>query len=210
MKLFGFSLLALLILSGIVFYYITVRNRIIPGSVGQAFIAVPLRAEDPAVGPVTAKTTLVYFSSFTCPACRTSALTLDQLRAIYGDKVRIVRKDLPLDTDNARTAALAARCAQLQGKFWQYHDELFARQTRLTDDASIWISIADDLHLDRALFSRCLNDRATLSLIEQDIADATTAGIPSIPYFELNGTIRVAEDISLSQWRQIIDSSFIL
>lgn len=209
MKFFGFSLLALLILSGVVFYYLSVRGRFIPGSVGQAFTAVPVRAEDPAQGSASAKTTLVYFSSFTCPACRTSALTLDQLRAIYGDKIRIIRKDLPLDTDTARTAALAGRCAQLQGKFWQYHDELFARQSSLADDTSIWISIADSLHLDRTLFSRCLNDRVPMSLIEQDIADAATAGIPSIPYFELNGTIRVAEDISLSQWRQLIDTSLL-
>jgi protein-disulfide isomerase len=203
MKLLGFSLLALLILSGIAFYYITVTNRVIPGAVGDAFTAVPLRPEDPSEGSATAKTTLVYFSSFTCPACRTSALTMDQLRALYGDRLRIIRKDLPLDTDTARTAALAARCAQLQGKFWQYHDALFSHQDSLSNDESIWITTADDLHLDRALFTRCLNDRATLSLIEQDIADAAAAGIPSIPYFELNGTVRIAEDIPLSQWRQM-------
>jgi protein-disulfide isomerase len=98
----------------------------------------------------------------------------------------------------------------LQGKFWQYHDALFSRQDSLSNDESIWITTADDLHLDRTLFSRCLNDRATLSLIEQDIADAAVAGIPSIPYFELNGTVRIAEDIPLSQWRQIIDSSLSL
>jgi protein-disulfide isomerase len=130
MKTLGLSLLGILILSGLVVYYFATRQIILPGSVGQPFVAVPIRSEDPTLGKASAATTIVYFSSFTCPACRTSALTLDQLRAIYGDTVRIVRKDLPLDTDNARTAALAARCAQLQGKFWQYHDELW-RQTRV-------------------------------------------------------------------------------
>ncbi len=210
MKIVGFSLLALLCLAFVASFFILKYGQLDPRARREAFTVIPIRAEDPSVGKSGAKVTVVYFSSFTCAACRSTALTMDQLRAVYGDTLRIIRKDLPLDTDTARTASLAARCAQQQGKFWQYHDELFSQQSKLIDDPTIWLSIADSLRLDKTLFSQCLNDRSTLSLIEQDIADATTAGIPSIPYFEINSKVRVAEDIPLSQWRQLIDTSLVL
>ncbi len=210
MKIIGFSLLAVLCVVLVVSFYLSRHIFLAPGATRQTFTPVVIRDEDPSLGKKDAQLSLVYFSSFTCPACRSSALTMDQLRAVYGDKIRIVRKDLPLDTDAGRTAALAARCAQQQGKFWQFHDELFSQQEKLATDNRIWLSVANDLNLDTALFTRCLNDRSTLSLIEQDINDATAADINSIPYFELNAKIRVAEDIPLSQWRQVIDSLLVL
>jgi len=210
MKIVGLSLLAIFCLLVIASFYILRTQILIPGADRQPFTPIAIRAEDPNQGKPQAAITIVYFSSFTCPACRTSALTMDQLRAVYGDRLRIVRKDLPLDTETARPAALAGRCAQQQGKFWQYHDELFNQQSKLAADPTIWLAIATTVGLDKTIFSQCFNDRSTMSLIEQDIADAAAVSIPSVPYFELNGQVRVAEDIPLSQWRQIIDTSLVL
>ena len=77
--------------------------------------------------------TLIEFSDFQCPFCQRVAPTLKQLRDTYGDKVRIVWKDFPLTQihPQAFKAGEAAHCAGDQGKFWEYHDRLFANQQEL-------------------------------------------------------------------------------
>src|SRR4029079_8656742 len=90
-------------------------------------------ADDPPIGPASAPVTLIEFSDFQCPFCQRVAPTLKQIRATYGDRVRIVWKDFPLTQihPQACDAAQAGNCAQEQGKFWEFHDQLFANQAAL-------------------------------------------------------------------------------
>ena len=83
----------------------------------------PFRAEvaatGPSKGPANAPVTIVEFSDFECPFCSRVVPTLDQVRAKYGDKVRIVFRQYPLPFhNNAQKAAEASLCANDQGKFW--------------------------------------------------------------------------------------------
>src|SRR5437867_1878218 len=77
-----------------------------------------------AAGP---EVTITEFSDFQCPYCQQAAVVVEQLRQSYGDNVKFVFKQMPLPMhEYAFKAAQAAVIAQQQGKFWEYHDRLFA------------------------------------------------------------------------------------
>ena len=93
-----------------------------------AFYRAPVSAEGaPSRGPATAPVTIVKFEDFHCPFCRRAHATLQELQARYGDKLRIVHRDFPLEGlhPGATRSHVAARCAAEQGKFWDYHDKLY-------------------------------------------------------------------------------------
>jgi len=90
-------------------------------------------ADDPSLGPASAPATIIEYGDFGCPSCRVwhKAGNLEQIRAQYGDQVRFVWRDFPVITPESPKAAEAAQCAYDQGKFWEYHDLLFARAPAL-------------------------------------------------------------------------------
>src|SRR5688500_52531 len=118
---------------------------------------VTLAATDPSIGSASAPVTLVEFSDFQCPFCQRVAPTLKQVQKTYGDKVRIVWKDFPLTQihPEAFKAGEAAHCAGEQGKFWEYHDRLFANQQALQPDSLK--KYAADAGLDAAKFNACVD-----------------------------------------------------
>src|SRR5882724_120400 len=87
-------------------------------------------------GSEKAPVTIVKYEDFQCPFCKQVQPTFDELLSRYNGKVRLVHKDLPLDSihPQARQAAEAARCAYEQGKFWEYHDKLYANSPKASAD----------------------------------------------------------------------------
>ena len=87
----------------------------------------------PIRGTEKALVTIVKFEDFQCPYCKTVQPTFLDVLKRYDGKLRLVHKDLPLDAihPQARPAAEAARCAGDQGKFWEYHDKLYAQSPKL-------------------------------------------------------------------------------
>ena len=105
---------------------------------------------------------------------------------MYGDKVRIVWKHLPLDMHkSAMSAHLAAVAAEKQGKFWEFHDKLFANQQQLNLDA--YKRHARELGLDVARFEKDLADLELKKRIDADKAEATSLGVTGTPGFFVNG-----------------------
>ncbi len=92
----------------------------------------------PYKGGKDAKVTVVEFSDFQCPYCARVTAIVKQIEEKYGDKVKVVFKQFPLESihPNARPAAEAAMAAHEQGKFWQMHDKLFANQQALSPATS--------------------------------------------------------------------------
>ncbi len=81
----------------------------------------------PARGPITAPIEMIEFSDFQCPFCLRASPVVTQVLNAYGDRIRFIYRHYPLPNHpNARPAAEASLCANEQGKFWPYHDKLFA------------------------------------------------------------------------------------
>ena len=140
----------------------------------------------PTKGSETAPVAIVEFSDFQCPFCARAGSTLKQIEDTYKGRVRIVWKHLPLSSHkNAVGAALAAEAAANQGKFWEYHDKLFANQARLRpDDLKQY---AKDLRLDMSRFETDLLNADAKKKIDADVAEAGTLGITGTPGFFING-----------------------
>jgi protein-disulfide isomerase len=100
--------------------------------------------------------------------------------------VRIVWKNFPLDMhQNAMSAHLAAAAAGKQGKFWEFHDKLFANQQQLNLDT--YKRYAKELGLDVARFEKDLTDPDTKKKVDADKAEAQSLGLTGTPGFFVNG-----------------------
>ena len=140
----------------------------------------------PSLGAKDAPITMVEFGDFQCPFCRASENSVKEVRAKYGNKLRIVYMDFPLGIhEHAMDAANAARCAGEQDKFWQYHDAIFADQSKLAP-ADLKASAAK-LGLDKKKFGACLDKAKYQPQIQQDMAEATKLGVTGTPTFFING-----------------------
>ena len=148
---------------------------------------IALASTDPSLGDPSAPVTIVEFSDFQCPFCRQVAPTLKQVRDKYGDKVRIVWKDFPLTQihPEAFKAAEAAHCAGDQGRFWEYHDRLFANQEALEPDSLK--SYASNLGLDVAAFTTCLDSSKHGPRVGEGVSQGTRLGVNSTPTVYVNG-----------------------
>jgi protein-disulfide isomerase len=146
-------------------------------------------AYDPArvKGNPNAPVTIVEFGDFQCPFCQKAESTVNALLAKYSGRVKLAFLDLPLSEIHARAAkaAEAARCAGEQGRFWEYHDSLFADPSKL-DDASL-IARAHDLKLDSAAFQSCLESAKFAAKVEADRQAGLKLGVAGTPGFFVNG-----------------------
>jgi protein-disulfide isomerase len=159
--------------------------------VGFTMLLKPPRADVatdgfPTLGPEDAPVTIVEFTDFQCPFCRRAEPTIKELRAKYGDKVRLVHRDFPLSFHRqALKAAVAAHCAGDQGRFWQYHDALFAEQSKLSDNE--FKNIAKKLNLDMPKFQNCLDKDEHVDQIKRDLEAGEALGVDGTPAFFING-----------------------
>jgi len=161
----------------------------------QAQVAVLLEpprvqvAYDPARvrGNPKAPVMIVEFADFQCPYCKAAESTLDNVFAKYKGQVAISYRDFPLSSihPHAQEAAEAARCAEEQGKFWQYHDLLFADQDKLDHDGLI--QQANSLKLEMPQFQSCLAAHKYKAQIDADELAGRNAGVNGTPGFFVNG-----------------------
>ena len=138
-------------------------------------------------GDPKAPVTIVEFSDFQCPYCKRVQPTLKDLLTKYNGRVKLSFRDFPVRSlhPQAEAAAEAARCAEEQGKFWEYHDALFADQSKL--DAAGLTSTARSLGLDEKSFQSCLASGKFKAQIETDLQDGSKAGVAGTPGFFVNG-----------------------
>jgi len=98
----------------------------------------------------------------------------------------------------------AARCAGDQGRYWAYHDVLFARQPRFERDDLVGYAV--DLNLDRDRFERCMDSRRFRAAVEADFAEGRELGVRSTPTFLINGKPIVGAQ-PIERFRAAIDDA---
>jgi protein-disulfide isomerase len=176
-------------------------------------------SDDPVKGDPNAPVTIVEFSDFQCPFCaRFFDQTLPQIQQDYIDtgKVKLVFRDFPIESihANAKTASIAAECADDQKMFWEYHDKLFEGQTqwaRLSaeDASNTFKQYASELDLDTDDFNTCLDSAKYSSEISQDFQNGANYGVTGTPAFfignDKDGYITVIGAKPYSSFQQVID-----
>ncbi|HEV8377025.1 MAG TPA: thioredoxin domain-containing protein [Candidatus Polarisedimenticolia bacterium] len=159
--------------------------------------------DDPAKGPAGAPVTIVEFSDYQCPYCSRAESTIKQVLEKYQGKVRFVYRDYPLTFHPfAAKAAEASQCANEQGKFWEFHDALYADQAKLSiPDMQ---ATASKLGINGDKFKACVESGKYTAEVNKDMADATKAGVNSTPSFFING-IAVVGAQGVDTFSQLID-----
>jgi len=161
----------------------------------QAEVSILLRPPRVAVtydptrlrGSPQAALIIVEFGDFQCPFCRQVEPTLKNLLAKYEGRVNLAYRDFPLADihSQAELAAEASRCAGEQGKFWEYHDLLFANPQKFKRDGLL--EQARSLKLDEQQFDSCLSSRKYAAKVEGDRQQGVNAGVNGTPGFFING-----------------------
>jgi len=182
----------------------------------RVFVGRPVEAtwmiNGPSRGADDASVTIVMFSDYFCPSCGRAAEVIDELLAEDSD-VRLVHQDFPLDAlcnplmsqtvhPLACWASLFAQCAGAQGRYWEFHDQLFARQASLTDSGLKELVL--ELNLNPQRFESCINDQAVQAGLSQRIARAGQLQIQRTPTLFING-YRIEGNPGLEVLRRIVE-----
>lgn len=168
----------------------------------QGRIEIPIGTA-PVWGPENATVTIIEFSDYECPFCtKWHNEVWPQIQKAYPNQIRLVYKDFPLDIHaNASPAALAARCANDQNKYWQFHDRLLSGKPL---SAKYFETIATDLGLDLTKWKDCQTSKKYNKDIEADYTFGGQLGITGTPTFFINN-IRLVGAQPFSAFKQIID-----
>lgn len=174
----------------------------------KSFSAPAVQNWEKSKGPVNAPVQIVEYSDFQCPACMKVQPILASIMREYPDKVRIVFRHYPLPMHKwAGVAHQAAECANVQGKFWEFHDMVYQTQniwSAAQNAPEYLISFAKNAGVDLDKFGACLSDASVTKRIMEERATGTELKLSSTPTFFINGE-RVVGQIELeNQGRNVI------
>lgn len=181
-------------LSAVVLTFFVIRIQPIKPPVRKTTPSTTITVTEPSVtfvnptrGATAPTVTIIEYSDFECLYCREFATAVETALRTYPKEIRHVWKNLPDENAHplAVPSAIAAFCAAKEGKFWEYHDQLFARQGYLSKDQ--FPQIAQELGLDVERFQACFDAQETLPIIERDYEEAMALKITSTPTVYVNG-----------------------
>lgn len=214
---FLFSVAAL-ILSGYNTYKLTTISAqpSVPGAVANNFekpekIVKDLPKGYPVLGDPNAKLTIVEFADFQCPFCgKFFKEVYPTIKSKYIDtgKIKFVYMDYAFLGQESKDAAEAAKCAAEQGKFWEYHDEIYNNQkgeNQGTFNTTALRGFAQKLGLDLAKFNQCVADTKYDKSIEDEMVLGSKYGISGTPGF-LIGKKVIRGASGVATFEQVIDS----
>lgn len=152
-----------------------------PAAAGAPITVAPITANDHVFGDKNAKVTLVEYSDFQCPYCGTFYPTVKQIMENYKGKVKLVYRHFPLSFHpEAQPAAEASECASEQGKFWEFHDNLFENQAQLS--SSYYPQVAQKLGLNMSKFNDCVATHKYRQKVLDQSATGDAAGVQGTPH----------------------------
>lgn len=148
-----------------------------------------------SIGPANAPIQILMFEDYQCPSCEIfTTQTEPELVKDYVSKglARLTFKDFAFLGPESIDAAVAARCAGVQGLFWPYHDYLFANQGKENSghlSADLLTTIATKVGADTTAWSACFADPAQKDAVGQDVAEGQAAGVEATPTLIVNGQL---------------------
>jgi protein-disulfide isomerase len=152
----------------------------------------PSGPDNPHVrGGASAKVTLEEYGDYQCPPCGALYPELRTIEKEYGDQVRFVFRQFPLEMHkHAFEAAHAVEAAALQGHFWEMHDLLYQNQNNwavLEDVRPVFIQYATDLKLNVDRFTKDIDSQEVATLVTTDIERGKAMGVIGTPTLFING-----------------------
>jgi len=152
-------------------------------------------------GNPNAPVTLEEFGDFQCPSCGSYHPELKKMEAEFGDKMKVIFRELPLLPmhEHALMAAQAAEAAGLQGKFWEMHDMLYDNQAKWVEQKDlvpVFVDYAKQIGINPDQFMKDLSGETVTARIFQDGKRAHSFGLKGTPSFFVNG--KEAKD---EQWK---------
>ena len=187
----------------------------------QAMPPVKISADDdPIIGDPNAPITIIEFSDFQCPFCaRFHVQTLPSIYEEYIEqgKVKLVFRDFPIQNihPNALPAAVAAECANEQGKFKDMHDILFETQSQWNKietvaALSLFSQYASDMQMDQEKFESCIASGKYIEEIRKDLEDGRDYGVSGTPGFFVGndeiGYVELKGAQPFESFKKIIDA----
>ncbi len=160
----------------------------------------------PSEGPASAKVVVVEFGDFECPYCGEEEPIVTEMLSDYAGQIRFVFEEFPLSSIHpyAELAAEAALAANAQGRFWPYHDMLYANQTALArSDLDRYASM---LGLDLTQFDAALDDHTFQGAVAADVAYGERLNVTGTPTFFVNG-VRVVGAVPYSELQSVINAA---
>jgi len=158
---------------------------------------------------IKAPVTIVEFADFKCPNCRLAAPILRQVAQKYGNKVKIIFRNFPVESTHPGATRLAeiAYCADRQGRFWPMHDLLYAEQDTLIPvlpRAEVQ-RLAEKTDLDLKQLWSCLGSPAAAIAVNRDYSDGFGVGLRGTPTWFVNGK-KVEGVVPFEVWERYLDN----
>lgn len=156
---------------------------------GIVDLVAPVTAHDHILGPASAAVTLVEYGDYECPYSYQAFFIVKDIQKWLGNGLCFVFRHFPLKKihPHAARAAEAAEAADVQGLFWEMHDQLFTHQQQL-DNAHL-VSYAEAIGLDLQRFIRDIAAGTYRDRVQQDVTSGTRIGIHQTPTFFINGRL---------------------
>jgi protein-disulfide isomerase len=139
-------------------------------------------------GNPEAKIVIIEFGDFQCPYCQSEFSIIREVMQQYQDKIFFIWRHFPIIDahSEALEAAEASVCAQIQGKFWPFHDKLFANQVDLSSTSLL--AYAEQVGLNTKTFINCMAGHQQRTVVAADWQLGLDNGVRGTPTFFINGT----------------------
>jgi protein-disulfide isomerase len=173
---------------------------------------VPPGAEPPnSAGMPNASVTVEEYADFQCPVCASTHPTINEIKSLYGGRIRFIFRNYPLQIpahDKAYDAAVAAEAAGTQGKFWEMQNLLFTNQAVWEKSPAykqLWSEYAQKIGLDVTRFQNDMAGIGAKSRVDEDLKRGRALNVNSTPTIFVNGVSVEAKDFTVGGLKAIID-----
>ena len=216
------GLVLLVVVVGGAWYYSTMKTTTTPkanANVANAAktpgipVNAPVGAQPPNLaGSPTASVTIEEFADFQCGSCAAAHPTMNEIKAMYGSRIRFIFRHYPLAIaahDKSYDAAVTAEAAGMQGKFWDMQNLLFTNQQAWTANPNYkqtWNEYAQKIGLDMAKFQDDVIGLAAKGRVNADMERGRALSVNSTPTIFLNGVSVPFKDVTVSGMKALVDA----